>query len=662
MSARTKLLTALLFSLVMTHGNAADVVPNEVKMPGTQPGEVSSLQTANRCDNCHGGYNKIVEPAHNWNGSMMSHAAGDPMFWATMAIAEQDFDGSGDLCLRCHTASGWLSGRSTPTDGSGLSASSDSDGVECDLCHRMTNPDQSEHIGIQNPPFIANDGGTPAVGYYGSGQYVIWNENSKLGPYADAEARHQSLQSVYYRSSDMCGTCHDVSNPVTGDLAHNHGAQVPLAPGTFSGVIGSPVETKAAFNNFPYQYGVVERTYSEHKASLLEKTLVSDFTKLPAELQDGAIRIAYEAATAGIPSGNYADGAPRYFTCQTCHMPAVFGQGCNKRPPFRNDLPLHDLTGGNFWMLDVMQYLDAQDKLLIGGNFTSSHLAAMEDGKLRAMNTLSSAAKLSVTGNTLRVVNLTGHKLISGYPEGRRMWLNIKWFDANNVLLREDGAYGLITATINAQDTQVATLLNPTGANTRIYEAHGAITQEWAKQLTGFGVDPQLPVSFDRVTGAVSYTLGQIAAQAPGTSHETFHFVLNNYLAKDNRIPPYGMAYDASRDRNILPVPANQYGNPAPGGTYNYWDELVLNPPTGAVYASIDLLYQSTSWEYIQFLYRANTGQIAFLAEEGNNLLDAWLNTGMAAPYVMASTTWGTAPTVSKKTVKTAKLDKQRSQ
>ena len=38
----------------------------------------------------------------------------------------------------------------------------------------------------------------------------------------------------------------------------------------------------------------------------------------------------------------------------------------------------------------------------------------------------------------------------------------------------------------------------------------------------------------------------------------------------------------------------------------------------------------------MQFLYLANTKGNAFLANEGVNLLNAWLNTGMAEPYVMA--------------------------
>jgi hypothetical protein len=190
----------------------------------------------------------------------------------------------------------------------------------------------------------------------------------------------------------------------------------------------------------------------------------------------------------------------------------------------------------------------------------------------------------------------------------------------------------------------VRTIVDLNGANTKIYEAHYGMTQEWAAQLLSLGYDPSLPLSFNRVTGAVAYTLGQLAAQAPDTSHETFHFVLNNTVLKDNRIPTYGMTYDEARTRNALPVPADQYGNPSAGGTYNYWDDFALNPPAGATYATIDLLYQTTSWEYIQFLYLANNRQNAFLANEGINLLNTWLHNGMSEPVVMASTTWGAPP------------------
>jgi len=614
--------------------HAALVVPNEIQQPGTQPQEVGNLETPDKCDNCHGGYNRAVEPAFNWRGSMMANAGRDPIFWATLAVAEQDFDGAGDLCIRCHSTGGWLGGRSTPTDGSALAAG-DSDGVECDTCHKMTNPNNAEHLGVMNPPFVANDGA--GNGYSGSGMLSVWGGSEKLGPYSDAVARHQFKQSRFHRDVAFCGSCHDVSNPAVGDLAHNNGKQATADPVVASGVPGAPVDGKAAFNNFPFQYGIVERTFSEYSAGLLSKTLVANYTGLPADLKAGAVKAAFDSA-----KGNYADGTARYFSCQTCHVRATTGLGCNKAGvPTRTDLPLHDMTGGNYWAADAILYQNTQGTLRLGGGLTTLQIDAINAGKLRAQQQLQLAASLSVTGNTLKVTNLTGHKLISGYPEGRRMWLNVKWYDAANNLLREDGKYDVVASVNGAPVKSIVNLEDP---NTKVYEAHYGMTQEWASQLLALGYQASLPLSFDRTTGTVDYTLGQLAAQAPGTYHETFHFVLNNTVAKDNRIPPYGMSYDEARKRNALPVPATQYGSPTAGGTYNYWDEIPLNPPSGAAYADIRLMYQPTSWEYVQFLHLANEGSNAFLANEGVNLLNAWLATGMAEPYVMASKTWGNAP------------------
>ena len=650
-------LAGVLAVLAWSPGFAADVVPDPVKMPGTQPHDgIIPMEDVAVCANCHGNYDKAVEPLHNWRGSMMAHAGRDPVFWAALAIAEQDFDGSGDLCIRCHAPAGWAAGRSTPTDGSGLDPVADRNGIQCDVCHRLTNPDQSEHLGVQLDPFIANSG-DPVEGHYGSGQYVLTDSDvTKLGPYADANppaGAHAADQSQFHRSPELCGTCHDVSNPVTGDLAHNNGAQQQL---NYNGGLDSTLDAKVAFNHRPYEYGVVERTYSEHKASRLGSTLVSDYTALPADLQAGAIQVAYEAATAATPDGNYVDGTPRAFSCQTCHMPPVRGKGAGRPaagrfvPPVRDDLPKHDLTGGNYWMPEAMQWLDARGRLKFGG-LTADEISAMNDGAVRARTNLETAGSLSVTGNILKVVNLTGHKLISGYPEGRRMWLNIQWLDAQGSLLREDGAYGDLRLEMDldgdGNNDTVRTLLDRHDPNTRIYEVHGAITQEWASTLMAVnpGLYTGLTVAFDRVTGEPTATVDSIAAEPAGSYAESMHFVLNNYVSSDTRIPPYGFSYDEAKKRNALPVPYNQYGNPGPGGEYDYWDELTLNPPAGAVSATIRLMYQPTSWEYVQFLYLANQTDNPQLASTGRDYLDAWLNTGMAEPHVMATATWqGTGP------------------
>ncbi|MEJ2206258.1 MAG: hypothetical protein P8170_19375 [Gemmatimonadota bacterium] len=659
MSARVVMVAAMVTGL---GGWAilADIVPTEVGQPGTQPNEVGSLETPDKCDNCHGGYDQSVEPAYNWRGSLMANAGRDPMFWATLAVAEQDFDGAGDLCLRCHSPAGWTDGRSTPTDGSAL-MDKDADGVQCDLCHAMTKPDGSEHVGVQYEPFTAYDDATGEA-YLGSGMYVLWSGSDKLGPYTDPAARHQAMPSEFHRDVDFCGTCHDVSNPVVGDLAPGNGAQpaeIDAYAVLSSGVLGSDVTTKAAFNNLPFQYGVVERTFSEFKAGLLSRTPVSDYPSLPAGLRAGALQASYESAVAAGTGGNYEDGTPRNFSCQTCHMRPVNGVGCNKKgAPVRRDLPLHDMTGGNAWVAEVIKYQDSRGLLRLGGGLSSTQLQALDAGAVRARKQLNEAATLEVVGNAVHIVNLTGHKLITGYPEGRRMWLNVRWYDGDG-LVREDGAWGPVATVTNPADGQIVpvnSLNDPNDPNTKVYEAHYAMTQEWAAALVSLGYPSDLALSYDRVTGEADYTLGDLAAEPAGAYHETFHFALNNHVAKDNRIPPYGFDYDDALRRNALPVPASQFGDPEPGGTYDYWDDVALNPPAGAVYAEIDLLYQGTSWEYVQFLWLANKGASAFLADEGVNLLDAWLNTGMAEPYVMASTTWGSPPVPSTPTMVIADL------
>lgn len=646
-------------------------VPTEIEQPGTQPREVAGFTSPDNCDNCHGnitqttnaGQEREREPGFGWRGGMMANASRDGLFWATLAIAEQDFlpdpdpnqrGGAGDLCIRCHSVGGWINGHSTPTDGSNLSTTNEADGVECEFCHLLVDPDPPVNVPgtteVQNPPYEAFD---PVTGeaYRGSGQYVLNGNGTRLGPYSDAKAKHQVLQSPFHRQSELCGTCHDVSNPAVGDLAHNNGTQeVPLEPGTFSGVLGSPVDRKAAFNNPPYKYGMVERTYSEWVASSFDTLRVRDFATLPADLRvpGGAIERAYQRAMAQTANPNrpdYRDGTVRYFTCQTCHMSASTGLGCNKTgTPERADLPRHDQTGSGYWMPDVVKYQDSQGTLRLGGGLTQTQKDALDAGKIRAREMLQSAASLSAAQSggslVLRVTNLTSHKLPTGYPEGRRMWINVKWFDAAGGLVREDGGYGRIGRVVNDSAGvahEVESLFDLTG--TVVYDARPGMDQRWASQLLDLGYSPALPLAYDRMTDAVTLTLGQLASEPPGSTHKTFHFVLNNVMVSDSRIPPYGFRYDEARMRNALPVPKSQFGDPGPGGTYDYWDERLFPIPSRAVRAEVRLFYQQTSWEYVQFLWLANDGLNSFLAAEGRNLLDAWLNTGMSPPLEIASAT-----------------------
>jgi hypothetical protein len=327
-------------------------------------------------------------------------------------------------------------------------------------------------------------------------------------------------------------------------------------------------------------------------------------------------------------------------------MSASTGKGCNKNGvPTRQDLPRHDQTGGSYWAPDLVQYQDTKGTLRLGGGLNQIQRDALNAAKMRAEEHLASAASLSAMQApggplTVKVTNLTGHKLITGYPEGRRMWLNLRWYDAGNHVVREDGAYGPIGRSVadNAGSLHPVQSLLDLG-NTVLYEAKPGMDQAWAAQLVSLGYPAGLPLMYDRTADQPEHTLGQLASAAAGTQRHTFHFALNNVVVADTRIPPYGFRYDEARTRNALPVPDTQYGAPGPGGTYRYWDERTFAVPAGASRVEVRLFYQQTSWEYVQFLWKANDGADPFLGQEGRNLLDAWLNTGESAPFQMALAT-----------------------
>ena len=661
---------------------ASTIIPEVIHQPGSQPGEASPSTT--RCENCHGGsYAPAVEPGFNWRGSMMSHATRDPIFYATMAVAEQDFipnlavwntlqpgtspgttppGGVGDLCLRCHTPEGWMAGRSTPTDGSALTPSSDFEGVSCDTCHRMMDPATAEGR-RQLTPSHENywvDAQGKLEAFYGSGQYVLDPGADKRGPYDDAVSRsHNPIPSPFHRSGDFCGTCHDVSNPAVGQLAPNHGRMdttpLPvnfclitkaactddtgcadcetsqevcqsLCGGIWDATLTPRCDrrdtcrTTVAEAYPPYMYGPVERTYSEWKASAWDELLTSTFMgdpAIPADLK--VIGGAPEVASRNEPYNSSTDpiyNPPRTFSCQSCHMHSVTGQGCNKDPEVRTDLPLHDMTGGNTWMPAAMEDMSAAGTL-VGGALTIDLVTALDAGVGRARAQLQMSIKADTLttapgGLVVRLTNLTGHKFLSGYPEGRRAWINVRWHDATGGLIHEDGAYDPATALLDEETT-------------RVYAAHPGIGRSWAQTLVAVGYDPALALTYD-LAGNVTATLGELAAGSLGESIPTFHFVLNDTMVEDHRIPPFGFDPAEAARRNASPVPAGAYPV-LPDGRLPHWDDVSFPVPVGAARAAVQVYYQSSAREYIEFLRHANTTN-----DRGQTLYQAWLNTGMSPP------------------------------
>ncbi len=539
------------FTIISPPGGLVPTTLRDFDMPGTQPFQGGSeFATPQSCATCHGDYSPAVEPYRNWQGSMMAHAGRDPLFEANMAIANQDAPDSGDLCLRCHKSNGWLQGRSVPTDGSRM-IQDDRHGVSCELCHRMVDPVFKPGV---NPAVDTNI--LAALTFpgtnYGNGMYVIDPTSTTRGPFTNAAAPHAFVASSFHRSSAFCGTCHDVSNPAFTKDAN--GVYQPNSLNATAGVYSA------------HGLAPVERTYSEWFYSAYNSS-------------NGVYAPKF--------AGNKAGGTVS--TCQDCHMRDVTGYGCNTNlnagVPLRTDLPLHDMTGGSTWIPSLLTNLYPDE-------VSAPAIAA---GIVRANYMLQNAATMSASFSNgflqVTVTNQTGHKLPTGYPEGRRVWVNVKFFDHTMNLIGESGAYNQNTGVLT-HDTEA-----------KIYAVHPGIDAN-ITNIVGLAAGPSL------------------------------HFVLNNKIYEDNRIPPRGFSNATFAAFGGAPV-----GHSYADG--QHWDRTPYTVPLGTARAEVRLFYQSTSKEFIEFLRDKNTTNT-----KGQEMYDLWNNNGKCPPDLMAQATWEPAAPV----------------
>ncbi|MBG7630933.1 MAG: hypothetical protein IZT56_10940, partial [Bacteroidetes bacterium] len=314
--------TILLSILVV----AVNTTIDDFFMPGSQPDVTRTYAPPSNCANCHSGIinntDQSYEPTFGWQGSMMSQAMRDPLYLASLAIANQDADFAGDLCLRCHTPAGWLGGRSEPTDGSALTLN-DKEGVDCHFCHELINPNSTNSDDIIILNALDAEGNRPPQA--GNGMFVVETDNKKRhGPFNDADPKsHSVIYDSFYSESAYCATCHDVSNPAF---------TLNKVTGTYDlNALAAKSETFITSEMFP-----VERTYSEWTQSTY--------------------------ANGGVSGTSFGGNKATVSTCQDCHMKDVTGFGCNKNGVLlRNDLPMHDMTGGNTFVPLLIKQLYPSD-------------------------------------------------------------------------------------------------------------------------------------------------------------------------------------------------------------------------------------------------------------------------------------------------------------
>jgi hypothetical protein len=533
--------------------------------PGTQPLPMltRALVTATACMNCHSDY---YEPANDtgqlWSHSMMGQSARDPIFHACLAIANQDASFAGEMCLRCHAPQGWYRGSSNDPSGAALDGA-DFDGVSCSVCHRAVDPvyrpGQSPAVDQSILNTLANNDlavpTTQATDLNGNVRTVPLNHNTSMvidpqdrrrGPYALEIDPHGWLQSSYHRDPALCANCHEVSNP----------AYSKSPDGVYRlNNLRQPHPTGVKYDMFP-----IERTYSEW--------LMSSFGTQAVHLPD-----------AQDPTKNrFGGNEPMVQTCQDCHMPRTEGHGAVPAigAVLRPDLGKHAFHGANTWVLRAINSLYPPEQTNMTEEGINTSIASAQ-AMMRAATDLDLAQvddELNV-----RIINQSGHKVPTGYPEGRRMWVNLRFLSASGQLIREIGGYDADSADLSMEGT-------------KIYQAK-------------LGLDAYGAQTHNKPEGS------------------SFHFVLNNTWLKDNRIPPRGFTNARYASVQAAPV-AYSYADG------QYWDDTRFAIPPAARSVQVRVYHQLTTRDYIEFLRDANTtnnaGQIAY---------DQWVLHGKSPPTLM---------------------------
>ncbi len=551
---RNVLLAALLAASAVpaAAGTPVPSTANDFKAPGTQPATITDpLAIPSNCTGCHSNYGSPEkEPYRTWQGSMVAQAGRDPLTWAAMAIANQDAPFSGEICIRCHMPKGWLEGRSGAPDGS-LTTADDRQGVQCSVCHRMVDP-LNEPGSPPGDAAIVAALSSPVVGV-GAGQMVVDPDDTVRGPfdvvgdlgYDPHVPTRNALQASFQESSRMCGTCHNVLNPV---FQRNMSGEYEI------GAWDTPGDIALAF---PEQQTYTEWEFSDYNGAGV-----------------------YAPQFAG--DGNGVDGDYTVGSCQSCHMPRVVGQAADEGMT-RTNMPVHELVGANTFVPTIIPLHP-----VFGAEVDASVLA---DGAAKSLRMLRRSATVSASlgSGTLsvRVTNESGHKLPTGYPDGRRLWLHVRAYDENDNVVFESGEYDTDEADIVGYETA------PLDPNLVVWET-----------LQGMSAD--------------------VAAATGNTAGPSFHLALNNVREFDNRIPPRGFtnaAYDA--------VDASPVGKAYADG--QYWDDVTYPVGPSAVRADVVLLYQTTTKQLIEFLRDENV-----TTTDGTILHDLWETAGKAPPVEVA--------------------------
>lgn len=351
---------------------------------------------------------------------------------------------------------------------------------------------------------------------------------------------HPTYKNDFLRSSEFCGSCHDLTVPVL-----NHG--------------------------MPEQ-----RTYTEWKFSAFGKF-----------------------SSNGVATG------PNSRRCQDCHMQTLkheysdtarislnpdptltgfFPYGKDRNP--NGGTTFHKMAGANRDLPQMMKLLYPEVDLEVIGMPTGKDtrlFPGMMSDRSAAWNrttrnteiTLTEAVAVEIIGITeatpgnyearVKVVNNSGHRIPTGYPDGRRFWIAFS-VKSGGATIYESGYYDQASATLYTDSSRAP----------------------FARALT--------PVIDQARNGVMVYEKKTAKANGDGTYGMSVS-LLNEQVVFDNRIPPLGYSrndYLAGGARFV---------------TYSGASELAVKPVDIP-----DRYPDGQNWDVVTYRFTASPGQAATLA------------------------------------------------
>ncbi len=266
--------------------------------------------------------------------------------------------------------------------------------------------------------------------------------------------------------------------------------------------------------------------------------------------------------------------------CQDCHMEVAQGTApLSSMMPGRAVSPfyIHTFTGSNVYMLNLLDVFGEE----IGVQADSQHFQEAIARTLDNLQTNTAAVTLSEPSLSdgqltfeVQVQNLAGHKFPTSFPS-RRAWLHVTVTDAAGEIVFESGAAspdGRIHGNDNDDD--------PTR-----YEPH-----------------------YDLITSPDQVQIYENIMQTEAGQVTTSQMLASGYV-KDNRLLPSGFD-KASANPFIVPQGAAMQDDDFLGGGDTVTYQIDLGQAEGPFTVTVELVYQSVSYRWVQNLLQYDTEAI----------------------------------------------------